>query len=740
MKKFLPFILLSSCLLTAIQGFGLITNKGEPLELLELKTKAFIKGPYAEIRRLCTYKNSFNETVKTQFFFPQAENAILGKFEIKLQNQTIPAEVVEKDQAKTIYLLNAKESTILEDFKLNKVDKDILDIKIGEIPSNGTVQIEFSLLQPLDIIINKFFGLKLPPVLKNKEWTVEVELASDSPLNFTDNPSHQVKPQISDYITAGNLRVYKAFWYAKIDTSRDFIVYFRPEKMQDPRFILAAHPTYKEDYMLLLDFVPELNKVDLKKAQSGLSNDDLLKVRTLALEDDILNAQGEFLFVIDRSNSMRGARIENLKKALIKFLLVLPKNAYFNIISFGSTFSLYQPQSVKNTLETLEEATKWVYTLEADMGETEILGALEHLFGPNYTQKDDLRTVFLLTDGGVFNANQVVWLVRRFSDKARFCTVGIGSTASRYLVNGIAEAGNCKSEFVADGEDIGDKAIYLVKSAISQYISRIRFKIMCFSAKDELLHHEENVWKRLLKDQPFRKWVYLPGIQNLESCHATLSYDSSLKGEKLVEEFDISGFGVAEKTDIWHKLAIGSQTDIAQKLKMDYDRDGLVDPSRKYQVLSENTCLLGKTRENNFETEVSMKKIYLTDLSPADYDEHELTAFHRLFVLALSYIQAVSNFINGIYNYFQGIFERSVALFVYYFNWLKIGDITTVVIKFIMFLLSNIVYVFICLLGIVIYQSCLKRSKDAEMEAENGAEEEEEEEEVKEVRKRKTES
>lgn len=266
----------------------------------------------------------------------------------------------------------------------------------------------------------------------------------------------------------------------------------------------------------------------------------------------------------------------------------------------------------------------WVYKIDANMGGTEILEALQHIISRNYKQNDDYQTVFVFTDGSVFNSDHVINHVRTYSNRMKFCSVGIGSDASRYLVNGIGEAGNCKSVFVLDNEDIGDKTIHLVKSTISQYISDIQFRIMCFDDNNRVLYSDSKTFKRLLKDQAFNEWVYLTNTVNLTTCHATLTYYNSLKGRNLVEEFDISSFKRAEKTERLHKLAYNE--------KIEADKQHLYRPwipiheldavrnSIRYQVLSKYTALLANTKENNFDT----KRIYLTDLSSADYQKDEL--------------------------------------------------------------------------------------------------------------------
>ena len=55
-------------------------------------------------------------------------------------------------------------------------------------------------------------------------------------------------------------------------------------------------------------------------------------------DEEDLEGAGEFIFILDRSGSMSGNRIELAKEAAILFIKSLPMNTTFNIISFGSNF------------------------------------------------------------------------------------------------------------------------------------------------------------------------------------------------------------------------------------------------------------------------------------------------------------------------------------------------------------------------------------------------------------------
>merc|ERR1711963_905432 len=153
------------------------------------------------------------------------------------------------------------------------------------------------------------------------------------------------------------------------------------------------------------------------------------------------------------------------KEALKLFLHSMPVDCYFNIWSFGSNFSsLFKQGSKLYDDDTLAKAKNHVNSMSADFGGTEVYNPLQNIFT---SQEIDgyARQIFLLTDGAVSNSDRVIQLVKKNSDKTRVFTLGLGSSASRHLVKGVARAGNGLALFSNIDEDLRPKVVNLMKNA-----------------------------------------------------------------------------------------------------------------------------------------------------------------------------------------------------------------------------------------------------------------------------------
>ena len=165
----------------------------------------------------------------------------------------------------------------------------------------------------------------------------------------------------------------------------------------------------------------------------------------------------EVVFLVDRSGSMGGTSIVELRNALQLCLHSLISGCRFNIIGFGSTYQALFPEPAAYDEASLATATAHVRDMEADLGGTEILRALTFVLEqPRSTLS---RVVVLLTDGEVTNTDAVIALASRHRATARIFTFGIGAGASHHLVNGVARAGGGAAERIYPGERIEPKVL-----------------------------------------------------------------------------------------------------------------------------------------------------------------------------------------------------------------------------------------------------------------------------------------
>ena len=109
---------------------------------------------------------------------------------------------------------------------------------------------------------------------------------------------------------------------------------------------------------------------------------------------------------------MNGPFIRSASETLVLFLKSIPPGCSFNIIGFGSSYKTLFPSSVPYNQGNLDKAIKHAETLQADLGGTELLSPLRHVFSQPLLPGLP-RQVFVLTDGSVSNTNTCIQEVRK---------------------------------------------------------------------------------------------------------------------------------------------------------------------------------------------------------------------------------------------------------------------------------------------------------------------------------------
>uniref|UniRef100_U3K7K3 von Willebrand factor A domain containing 5B1 n=1 Tax=Ficedula albicollis TaxID=59894 RepID=U3K7K3_FICAL len=202
--------------------------------------------------------------------------------------------------------------------------------------------------------------------------------------------------------------------------------------------------------VIMLNFCP-----DLRTVQPGLRE-----------------AQGEFIFLVDRSRSMSGVNISRAKDALLVILKSLMPACLFNIIGFGSTFKSLFPVSQAYCEESLAMACQSIRRIQADMGSPNLFPPLKWILRQPI-HRGHPRLLFVLTAGAISHAGRALQLLRDHCCSTRCYSFGIGPNACRRLVQGLAAVSRGSSEFLAEGERLQPKMIRSLKKAMAPVLSDV---------------------------------------------------------------------------------------------------------------------------------------------------------------------------------------------------------------------------------------------------------------------------
>ena len=174
------------------------------------------------------------------------------------------------------------------------------------------------------------------------------------------------------------------------------------------------------------------------------------------------------IFVLDRSGSMEGEKMEQARAAVKYVLENLRDGDLFNIVAYDTTIESFRPELQEYSDQTRQEALGFIHGLYAGGG-TNIDGALDTAL----TQLvDDERPsyVIFLTDGqptiGETNESKIVQATseRNLTD-ARIVSFGVGYDVNSRLLDRISRENHGQTEYVRPNEDI------------EVYVSRLYSKI-----------------------------------------------------------------------------------------------------------------------------------------------------------------------------------------------------------------------------------------------------------------------
>ena len=617
---------------TASKAWGLYrkdNNKAIPLKSLHISVQ--IVHNTARVFYTQDYYNDFHASLETEFFFPISPDACFDSFQAKFSDTTITGLVKQKQQAQEEYKQAISSGKTAAYSEINPDTGDIMKVLIGNIPPMSPISITYSYVEKLTVTLNKFWCFRLfssitpryngnlndllktdvallaaYPTISDKSssaypWHIDVQIQSPSAISTVKSPSHRIVSKYGNENHTCRVTLDDASSDGHTP-SKDFVLLFASDNGKNDHIESVLTP-FEDGYCAMISIMADFDQAGPEEAY-----DNFVKAKEVKEQHAMTDIRGEYIFLIDRSGSMSGSRIDMAKTSLTLFLKSLPRDSLFNIVSFGSEFTFLHSESVQTSKQSIETSCGQIQCFTADMGGTEIYECLKRTFDqPLKTGYP--RFVFLLTDGDVSNTTQVLQLIQSNSHKAQVFSIGIGSGCSAELITKAAHYGKGKHEFVVDNKEIYEKVISLLHSSLSPCLSDISFHADNFDAFVKSVSPNPATVPHLLNGQTATYFLFLRKEAFNETTHNMIvrirMYDSKVRSYRTVEASLNNGDVIENK--MIAKLGIHSMIQCLESrrseavsdvlwMQEEEIKEALLELSLKYGILCKDTAFICEVR------------------------------------------------------------------------------------------------------------------------------------------------
>ena len=485
--------------------FGLISNGTNPVPLQGVCVSGSILGRGARVKVAQRFRNEEADALEAVYRFPLPESAAVCGFAAMVGGRRISGSVEEQDKAFELY----DDALARGDgaFLLDQERPNIFTLSVGSLPAGAEAVVEIEYVALLDQRCREV-RFSLPTTISPRY------LPADTPDEDGIPASHRIHPEYAASVPYGlsvEIAVRGASCVESVESPSHPVNITMGQGNGDELTVRFASDVARMDRDFVLTVTQRAKEAAGRVWRSVDERGTWLQLDMALDEADepesapAPSSHGsgrEVIFVLDCSGSMQGDSISQARRALEVCLRALEKGSRFNVVRFGNTFQSLFPQPREYGEKTLGEALGWLRAVDADLGGTEVLQPLQHVYGAA-VPKGVSRSVLLLTDGQVGNEAEVVELVRSHVAGTRFFCVGIGAGPNDHLVRGLARAGGGAAAFIFPGERIEPRVLSLFRQAVSPRISKLQID---WGGADEQAPLEPI----LLLGEPMSAWARVP--------------------------------------------------------------------------------------------------------------------------------------------------------------------------------------------------------------------------------------
>jgi len=432
----------------------------ESFPLKSTRVSANISGVIADVTVTQVYENHGDVPIHAKYVFPGSTRSAVHGMRIRVGDKAVVARIQERQKAAQEFeeaKAAGKSASLLEQQRPN-----VFSMAVANILPGNRVEVELTyseMLVPEEGVYQFVY-----PTVVGPRYSNTPEAAAPEPVKWVHTPylhegqatpaSLSIRVNLSTGVPLADLR--SPSHGVRIDRDNQSVA----------RVTLDNDPGNRD---FILDY-----QLSGKEIQSGLlvyegaqENFFLLTVQPperIAAQDI---PPREYIFVLDVSGSMHGFPLDTAKQVIRSLIGRLKPSDTFNVVLFSGASRVLSPRSLTANPQNIARALSAIDSTNGGGG-TELEAALRTAIALPRSNFES-RSIVVITDGYIAEERGTFTLIHESLNTTNFFAFGIGSSVNRYLIEGVARAGQGEPFVVTRPEEAdaaGDRFRRYIESPV----------------------------------------------------------------------------------------------------------------------------------------------------------------------------------------------------------------------------------------------------------------------------------
>ncbi|NXI09677.1 ITIH4 inhibitor, partial [Irena cyanogastra] len=370
------------------------------IEIYSLHVDCKVTSRFAHTVITSKIVNQANESQEATFEVELPKTAFIANFSMSIDGEVYPGIIKEKAAAQNEYdsAVSQGQSAGLIKITDRKLEQFHVSVSIA---AASKVTFELTYEELLKRQLGKYeLLIKVRPKQLVKHFQIDVHIFEPQGIQFLETDSTFMTNELTEALT-------------KVQNETKAHILFKPTLDQQKKNSELEETLLNGDFVVRYDVKREASAGDLQIVNGYF-------VHYFAPQEMPVFPKN-VIFVIDRSGSMTGRKIEQTKDALLKILQDLRQEDNFSFITFNNKVVEWKSSLLPATEENVASAAALVQTLTA-RGGTDINGALLAAVGmlekAEGLPEHSVSMIILLTDGQPTSGERNVKVIQENVQKA----------------------------------------------------------------------------------------------------------------------------------------------------------------------------------------------------------------------------------------------------------------------------------------------------------------------------------